>query len=693
MDQRFFNDDPVDGSQEAPDLLGRQHYAHRAVQLLQQVRQQTESGVLALIGPWGAGKSSVLGMVKKELKSGAMGGTLWSVAEVNPWMYSDLDSIALSLFGEIRASLPKEDRWSEARKNIGQFTKVISPLGRLTSVLGLDSESYLHALGTGIEGDTSVSAVQRTVEDALRENGRPLLVIMDDLDRLTPDELLLVFKLVRLVGRLPNIYYLLSFDEQTLRDVLRRTDLVGGSETRAQEFLEKIFQVRLDLPPLTEREAARLVDQSLAVILEQHDLVLSDEDIRRFNHAHLVHLGDRLRTPRTVKRYFGQVNIGLTQNAVEVDLTDFLVITFLRTSEPGVYRMLQRHRAELTGTGRGISADRSREEQMATWRERLADAGVASEHLEGVRQLLALMFSAVQSNIGEGWGLEPVNRRGIGHGDYFDRYFTVGVPHGDFPDAEFSQGLIELGSDPTGDAATSLINWMRSETHRFARRVTTHIAHGSDLPARALLVTLASNYNQLTQERDAPVQFLTAESSVVNLTGNLIGRVAPNERLRALDEMTTTLQGVLLAGEVMAIFAGADEITESAWYRDGKLLLTSRVRQRMASAAAKQARELTEDELRLLWAWRHLDAEGVRAWVKGRLDSTWQLMELLERLIPSRHRTFSISTDGTLQDLDGLIELPELYERLAGINPATDIATPRQQELLTELLQSRTRHP
>jgi hypothetical protein len=31
-------------------------------------------------------------------------------------------------------------------------------------------------------------------------------VILDDLDRLAPDELLLVFKLVRLLGRLPNIY-------------------------------------------------------------------------------------------------------------------------------------------------------------------------------------------------------------------------------------------------------------------------------------------------------------------------------------------------------------------------------------------------------------------------------------------------------------------------------------------------------
>jgi predicted KAP-like P-loop ATPase len=77
----------------------------------------------------------------------------------------------------------------------------------------------------------------------------PVLVVLDDLDRLTPDELPLVFKLVRLVGRLPNVYYLLRYDERTLLDVLRRTDLVGDDEARGRDHLEKMVQVRLDLAP------------------------------------------------------------------------------------------------------------------------------------------------------------------------------------------------------------------------------------------------------------------------------------------------------------------------------------------------------------------------------------------------------------------------------------------------------------
>ncbi|MFD0567962.1 P-loop NTPase fold protein [Kitasatospora gansuensis] len=75
MTNRFFNDDPVDGGPDAPDLLGHQRYAHHAVGLLNEVRCQSESGVLALIGPWGSGKSSVLQMVLRNLRQAPL--TVW----------------------------------------------------------------------------------------------------------------------------------------------------------------------------------------------------------------------------------------------------------------------------------------------------------------------------------------------------------------------------------------------------------------------------------------------------------------------------------------------------------------------------------------------------------------------------------------------------------------------------------------
>lgn len=108
------------------------------------------------------------------------------VAELNPWLYSDLESLTLALFSEIREALPKSERWSEAREKIGGFGKAISPLGKFTALFGLDSEGLLQEVGSRISGDTSASAAKHKAEEALRKAGHPVLVVMDDLDRLTP---------------------------------------------------------------------------------------------------------------------------------------------------------------------------------------------------------------------------------------------------------------------------------------------------------------------------------------------------------------------------------------------------------------------------------------------------------------------------------------------------------------------------
>ncbi|WP_392966241.1 P-loop NTPase fold protein [Streptomyces sp. LN245] len=201
---RFFNDEPFLDHEDGPDLLGYEQYAHHVVGLLDRVRKQTETGVLALIGPWGSGKSTVLGKVTRRLRSaGSEDG--WLVAELNPWLYSDLESLKIALFSEIREALSKDERWSDARQKIGAFGQAISPLGKLTALFGLDTEALIQEASNRISGDTSASAAKHKAEEALRKAGHPVLVVMDDLDRLTPQELLVVFKLVRLVGHLPGV--------------------------------------------------------------------------------------------------------------------------------------------------------------------------------------------------------------------------------------------------------------------------------------------------------------------------------------------------------------------------------------------------------------------------------------------------------------------------------------------------------
>ncbi|MFD8219445.1 P-loop NTPase fold protein [Streptomyces sp. NPDC059697] len=702
--ERFFNDDPVNGSADAPDLLGRQQYAQHAVALLHQVREQSESGVLALIGPWGSGKSSVLQMTIQHLKNAASATDTnpWSVAELNPWMYSDLESLTLALFSEIRAALPDGNQWSELRRKIGAFGQSISPLGKLTGLLGLDSSELISHVADRIAGDTSASAAKRTAEAALRQAALPVLMVMDDLDRLTPEELLVVFKLIRLVGHLPNVYYLISFDEQTLLDVLQRTDLVGSNDQRAQEFLEKLIQVRLDLPAFRDRDIAAMTTRLLNALLDSRGVSMTADQEQRFSEAYFRHLQDRLRTPRSIKRYFGQAGATLGSLAGEVDIVDFLIVTFLRTSEPGAYRMLGRHRAELTGTSinPALQHDSSPGERAERWKQRLRQAGVAQDNIDGMLGLLGLLFPAVQQAVGNGGDPRAAaRRRGIGSQDYFDRYVVFTVPEDDLPEAVFQQALAQMASGVEGDEAAQLLLRLREDTHRIVRRIDQLRADGIPVPAAALLQAMADNYGQLTAQPEA-MGLLGADRRVRSFTPSLLLDLPPEERPSVVAAMAATPDGAVLATRTLHSATNPDDTasehttTTEPWAAQARDALIGRLAEHLAPAAGRPASDITEQDETLIWMWRHTDPASIRTWLRDRLDHGWELLPLLAALITPQQFPFPLIDNETWAGLDALFTHDDLYTRLTPLlNNSPDTPPPTDQHQANILQALRDRRP
>ncbi|MFD8477249.1 P-loop NTPase fold protein [Streptomyces globisporus] len=705
-DARFFNDEPFLDHEEGPDLLGHGQYAQHVISLLDRVRAQTETGVLALIGPWGSGKSGVLGKVARRLRATADDDG-WLVAELNPWLYSDLDSLTLALFSEIRAALPDDGRWSDARERIGGFGKAISPLGKVTALFGLDSEALIHEVSDRISGDTSASAAKHKAEAALRKAGHPVLVVMDDLDRLTPEELLVVFKLVRLVGHLPNVYYLISFDERTLLDVLQRSDLVGSSESRARDFLEKIVQVRLDLPAFREREADALVDRSLSALLSSHGLALTPSEQERLSEAYYRYLQARLRTPRAIKRFFGQIDATLGPLSGNVDIVDFLLVTFLRTSEPRAYQLLWQHRAELTGTEVNLSSRRDErpEQSIERWRTRLREAGVAEQHLGGVIGLLGMLFAPVRQALGQGTtNLQAVaQRRGIGSIDYFDRYMVFGVPEDDLPEHTFDTALKQLAANTPGIEAEELILRLRDDTQRITRRIQYRREAGTPLPAAALLRAAAPHYGHLTAAPQGVLGLFTADRAMEFLAKDLLADLAESDRSAILKTMAETFNGAVLAARTLqrvTNHTGSDVPDQAPaaaatdWTDEARSLISHEIARHLTPSASRPVTELTEPEITLLWAWRHTTSETTRAWIDQRLDDAWDPLDLLAALLPSDRTQFPVIDNDTLQSLDALIGLEALYRRLSTHLDTTTAAEPdnAQNEHRTRILQALRAH-
>ncbi|MFC6677875.1 P-loop NTPase fold protein [Nonomuraea ferruginea] len=626
---RLFNDDPVDGSDDLPDLLGRSAYAKDLAAVLDRVSRHESSSVLALIGPWGSGKSSLIAMTRRSLIE-RQAPREWLMAEYNPWSYTDVDTLIAGFFAEIRDALPEDGRWSETRDKIREFGKSIKPYAGL--IPGVNGEAVEAAANT-IAGNASMAKKRDAVAHALKELNRPILVILDDLDRLEPKELLLVFKLVRLVGRLPNLYYLLSYDEQTLLDVLMRTDLVSDQISRARDYLEKIAQVRLDLPAFREKQKGELVDDMLDAILGRHG-TLTEEEQYLLGRAYYDHIGYRLSTPRAVNRFMAQLDALYGPAGEEVSFFDFFVITFLRTFESGVYAMLQRYKDDLLNNNNrallGGGASQTPAQRLAIWQERLEVAGVARDNMSGVMSLLSALFVPIQSahdNLsfgGRDFG-ELGKQRGVGHVDYFDRYFTFGVPEEDIADRTVLVALQQLVSERAGSELGMLIDRLVTDTGRVIRKLDSLREQGG-LPSAGVLQLLADKYGDLPDDHRL---FEDPRRMFIYLAMNLFRDLNADQGELVIRAMSIKDSGLLFTAIAITRFPAAvsdgntsqdGQERQLAWLSQARDVVRGLIVERLASYGEPHDRDRLELFFSLHAAWRILAPEQARAWLLQQVE-------------------------------------------------------------------------
>ncbi|NEE12082.1 hypothetical protein G3M58_37205 [Streptomyces sp. SID7499] len=639
--RHLLGDDPVDA---AGDELDRKRFSEHMIRVINRVRTQSESSVIALIGPWGSGKSSILGMVKDSIDELSVAeddqSPEWRVADFNPWIHSDSLSMYVGFYSELRACLPGSERWSEARESIGSWIQNAAPLGKLGGVVRVDASSAFEKLAEKVSGDTSAVAKKERVEEALKECSVSILVVMDDLDRLTPEELLEVFKMIRLVGRLPNVYYLLSYDEKTLMDVLCRTDLAFADQGRARSYLEKMVQVRLDMPALGDAHTAHLVNSSLNVVLENNSVSLSEASLTAIASLWREAFSARLTTPRAIRRFFAQVDSSYVTVADEVNFIDFLALTFLRTHEPRVYYGLQEHREELTlnaGTRTIGLRSESPKDKLTRWTTYMHTWGVAQEHADGVLAILAKLFLPLRSALegmeyGRDWLSDVAKRKGVGHTDYFSRYFFFGVPSDDIPDSVVDAALDSISQGEESDRIPWLLEALEKDPERIIRKVHNYGDLGVEGNLKILLL-MAEKYLAIPND----IGFLStfSRNSVEGFAADLFLEGKPEPLQENLDVIAQSDGGYCMAvrglgrARSRANRSGREEVARR---------LTDDIRrivsQRFEHSKNSNIADIDQSVFSSVHTWADIESNAVIDFLRGQAESgIWPLIEVIDRLV------------------------------------------------------------
>ncbi|OQQ15961.1 hypothetical protein B0675_01255 [Streptomyces sp. M41(2017)] len=641
MSQRsYFRDDPDPDN----DRLEREKFANRTVRALGEIRRQSKSSVAGLIAPWGAGKSTALEIIVKGLEEHDT--EPWIVVDLNPWLYSDVESLQLGFFVSLREALPKGKKWGRKREQVGNFFTAISPIGKVNGLVGVDASSALESLGERIAGDVSASSLKKKAEDALGEIEHPILFVMDDLDRLTPDELLMVFKLVRLVGRLPNVYYLLAYDEKTLLDLIQQTSVASGNRARARDYMEKIIQVRFDVPDLRPAQKANLVNSSMNELLAAYSIELGREDQEAFGSSYRNYLRNYLTTPRAINRYFAQIDAFYETLNKEVRFTDFALITFIRTFEPDVYKNLTgAWRDELLGEALEAifgAKKESASEKETRWHALLSEAHVSKENIPGLHKLLLSLFPRLHPDGGSYSLRQRAGMSGVGNRDYFDRYFAFGVPDDDTSDVSLQQMIDRIDESTDETSLSAVRGTLLSNIKRTCRKLL-NLLPGKPNASAVLLPVMAEVY------AEGDYEFFSVDGSSIVLiesVATLAIAEVPTSRIKeVVDSIDNLSHGAIMLSSILSR-AKESDIPAISEFRDNAARILNK---RVTSLFTHPLESVSTHDFRHVYHWRITAGKDVTdpQLKQALLDGQWSALDFAARSV-------SVATSGNSESLADL---------------------------------------
>ena len=501
-----FDDKPITSPEE--DSFGFDPLAKVIAESISKM-EVPNGTVIAVNGPWGSGKSSAINLVKHHLRKGTKTGDL-EMVDFKCWWFRGEEALTLAFFQELYSALnPTEnEKVQEAIAKLGpQLLMKTSPV--VSAILnavggpsaGAIASTAMSAIGSLIKQDKTVENLHGELSRALTEDSRRYLVVIDDIDRLSPDEAILVFRLVKSVGELPNVIYLLAYDRQLAEKIVTKRYPSEGPH-----YLEKIIQAAFELPEPSRSSLAKEFERRLYSIIEEKEF---EDEVYATNLFSEI-IAPEIKTPRDLIRILNPLRVAWATVKGEVCSIDFLCVETLRIQRPELYRTLRSNKRRLTGMEENSSllAEKPSREQ---YDEIFLKQEPASEH-ERLRRGLMRLFPALKRI----W-LNPTSsdnsldiwdkQRRVCSPRHFDTYFRFALPDDVLSRSEIEELIVR--SDDPEFVQRAFLNAVKISSPNFDTKaillleeLRIRASDVSDAQVGTLLKTIYSIADRLDVEKD-----------------------------------------------------------------------------------------------------------------------------------------------------------------------------------------------
>ncbi|MDC7708479.1 KAP family P-loop NTPase fold protein [Vogesella indigofera] len=720
----FASDRPITKVED--DLLGRSGFSSDLANAMASWHGN-DSLVVALHGDWGSGKSSIKNMALSRLT--AITEDKPDIIEFCPWEWAAQEKITASFFQEISKSVDRKDKSKSGKKlaatlkkygrylNTGEtvvsgLSSALPTLFILATLIGVggnfSNETWVKNASTFLllvlgawaaalkwgknildnlsgnfeeaakEKEQSLSDIRQELAALLLKRKAPLIVVMDDLDRLTSSQLRMVFQLIKANLEFPNVVFLLLFQRNLVEDKMNDGMQLG------RDYLEKIIQVPFDIPRIETTRLHSLLFSRLDKIIEQDKSAASMFDSGRWGnifHGALITYFDNL---RSVYRYTSTLSFHFTllkgKSAFEVNPVDLIAIECLRVFEPDVYKEIARAKEIFTKNG----SDRYGRSEAATVAliDGILDKASPNKR-DAVKKIVKQLFPTIE------WALGGMHYSGefasiwlremrVCNPSNFDKYFQFSIPSGELSNSDLREIL-----------------GLTSDSERFSEYILS-------LKERGILKNALSQFESFTDEiplgngrayikgildigdkvdhESAGFTFFSSNTHAVRLAVWFLRRIDDLEERGKLllncfeaSSGISVVEHILQGDENRRVNSDADQILRDEEF---ELLKTEFVKKLDDMAINSPDKLLAHEHLvSFLYRWKRWGDEAkVIDWLRLQTQSAAGCINLLKRFVAkSSSQTMGdyvakITTYIKLENIENFLEIAPIQEKLREID-------------------------
>ncbi|MEQ6360495.1 P-loop NTPase fold protein [Thermoanaerobacter thermohydrosulfuricus] len=675
------------------DRLGFAPAAERVAGIIKTM-QVKESVVFAVCGRWGAGKTTFLNFLSYYLRDDSS----ISIVRFNPWWFSGKENLIWQFFRDLRLSLKKSIKFEKIVKKLEIYAEILEEV----PTIGPFAKTVRKAARLSRK---SVEETKEEIARYLEEIKGKIVIMVDDIDRLTAEEIRELFAVVKAVADFPNTVYILAFDKEVVEQVLEKVQEGGGGK-----YLEKIVQAQIELPWVSRTSIRK-------ILLEELDKVLQGTPEELFDHVYwsnvyLDGIDPFITTIRDVKRLINALKLTYPSVKGEVNAVDFVAVEALRVFCPKVYYEIRSNPDMFYGSTYSFIQN-STDVLKQFYEKWLTSLEIPENLKENVKSLLMRLFPKLEKvfkniSYGPDWEREWRRKCRICSREVFPRFFSFSVPSDDISEREmksilaslhdkhfFSSYLKSLAAQTRSDGST--------KASVFLDRMEDYISEISENDIPAVIETFFNIGDELIIPEDKRRYFLIPWGNDIRMS-RIIDRLL--ERYMEKSKRFEVLRSAFEKGHAVSMMVGKLKECERGYEKhqdlekpDKSLLLDIDQLVKLKEIALDKVKEAAGEGGLLntpflpavLYFWKELRGESeVKDWVKEIISSDEKLIIFLSKfshevtITKEGDRVGKTYSKLTINSLKDFVDLDFLEKRCAEILSSNTIRLKDNEKFLLE---------